>query len=92
MRWMVTHEGDGLPDSTLDVIPTPEGICSVAILSSSFGSVAGLGILQIAKQPYDGSVPYHSSTHAIVKYLQPTVYNLLVGSWGHPHASSASRL
>ncbi|MBL9114255.1 MAG: hypothetical protein JNJ83_04560 [Verrucomicrobiaceae bacterium] len=81
VRWMVTHEGDGLPDSTLDVLPTNEGIYTVGV-SNSFGSVAGLGILQIAKQPYEGSVPYHKSTHAIVKYLQPTVYNLLVGSWG----------
>ncbi len=80
VRWMVTHEGDGSPDATVDMLLEDEGIYYLT-LSKSFGNSGGLPILTLAKQPYEGTVPYHLSTHALVKYLQPSVYDLLGGNW-----------
>lgn len=82
VRWMVTHEGASLEDIPFAIMPTEEGIVQLGS-TRSLGSLSnGNGsITQLMKLPYDGTVPLRAGTNAIVKYLQPSVYNFTSGNW-----------
>lgn len=80
VRWMVTHEGTSFEDVPFSIMPTEEGIVqlgstrSLGSLNNGFGNIT-----QLMKLPYDGTVPLRAG--AIIKYLQPSVYNFTSGNW-----------
>ena len=82
VRWMVTHEGASFEDIPFSILPTEEGIVQLGSTRSLGSLNNGLGsITQLMKLPYDGTVPLRPGTGAIIKYLQPSVYNFTTGNW-----------
>lgn len=82
VRWMVTHEGTTFEDIPFSILPTEEGIVQLGSTRSLGNLSNGLGsITQLMKLPYDGTVPLRPGTSAIIKYLQPSVYNFTTGNW-----------